>query len=560
MTGHKEICQTLLKPEGLRRVPSESAMKKMSSESSMGSSPSSKEIDPLKQKNIYYWDPKSLRIRTINFWHVFLAEYVKWTYKVAIAGVVGLMLWQWWSGHFDLSGVRALKNDAYAMEVVFIAAVLAAYLFRSKPNIYCIDNAVYVPPKDWQVTREEVQSMMRTQGVFADGSMDFMGRILDNSGTGDSTHWPPSYLPSRDGETKAQRTMVMARQEAEAVIFGLTKELLERTKLKPKDIDYLVINCSLFVPTPSLCAMVCNKFGFRKDVRTYNLGGMGCSANVISVDLARQLLQNDKGSRALVISTENLTQNLYNGNDKSMLLQNTLFRCGGCALLLSSRRVDSLHAKYKLLYTGRTQMSDDNSYNCVWEKEDADGNHGIALSKDIVSVAGKAMKHNFVQLGPYVLPIREQVKVLWNLAAISIVKQAKVLGIDFLQAPAAYTPNFAKGIDHFCIHAGGRAVIDGVQKNLGLQEHHIQPSKQTLFDWGNTSSSSIWYEVEWIERFGNLKRGDRVLQVGFGSGFKCNSAVWLALKVDKSKVGIPVKSTMEDSSNECQVGIADKAL
>jgi 3-ketoacyl-CoA synthase len=205
-------------------------------------------------------------------------------------------------------------------------------------------------------------------------------------------------------------------------------------------------------------------------------------------------------------------------------------------------------------------MSDDNSYNCVWEKEDADGNHGIALSKDIVSVAGKAMKHNFVQLGPYVLPIREQVKTLFNLAAISIVKQAKVLGIHFLEAPAAYTPNFAKGIDHFCIHAGGRAVIDGVQKNLGLQEHHIQPSKQTLFDWGNTSSSSIWYEVEWIERFGNLKRGDRVLQVGFGSGFKCNSAVWLALKVDKSKVGIPVKSTMEDSSNECQVGIADKAL
>jgi len=26
---------------------------------------------------------------------------------------------------------------------------------------------------------------------------------------------------------------------------------------------------------------------------------------------------------------------------------------------------------------------------------------GVALSKDIVSVAGQAMKHNFVQLGPY---------------------------------------------------------------------------------------------------------------------------------------------------------------
>ena len=53
--------------------------------------------------------------------------------------------------------------------------------------------------------------------------------------------------------------------------------------------------------------------------------------------------------------------------------------------------------------------------------------------------------------------------------------------------------------------------------------------------YGNTSSSSIWYEMDFIRNSMGLKRGQRVLQVGFGSGFKCNSAVWLCLKSGKQQ-------------------------
>jgi len=95
----------------------------------------------------------------------------------------------------------------------------------------------------------------------------------------------------------------------------------------------------------------------------------------------------------------------------------------------------------------------------------------------------------------------------------------------------SYVPDFKKAFDHFCIHAGGRAVIDGIQTNLDLPDQLVNPSRETLKNYGNTSSSSIWYELAYIE--GNhkgqnpLKRGDRVLQIAFGSGFKCNSAVWM---------------------------------
>jgi 3-ketoacyl-CoA synthase len=287
--------------------------------------------------------------------------------------------------------------------------------------------------------------------------------------------------------------------------------------------------------------MIAHKFKFRQDVRSYNLSGMGCSANVISVDLAKQLMQNQPGSRALVVSTEIITPNLYLGNEKSMLLQNSLFRCGGVALILSSRRSDASRSKYELLYTGRVQISDDESYEAVYEKEDSEGNRGVALSKEIVNVAGRAMKANFTQLGRSILPLSEKVKVVRSRVAASVVSTARKMGVTQMTVPRSYVPDFTKAVDHFCIHAGGRAVIDGVQKSLNLEECFMEASKKTLEDWGNTSSSSIWYEAEWIERFGNLQVGQRLLQISFGSGFKCNSAVWRALHLDTTKRGLPIK-------------------
>jgi 3-ketoacyl-CoA synthase len=55
---------------------------------------------------------------------------------------------------------------------------------------------------------------------------------------------------------------------------------------------------------------VVNEFGFKADVSSYNLSGMGCSAGVISIELVKNLLAAKPGSLALVVSTENLTQQL----------------------------------------------------------------------------------------------------------------------------------------------------------------------------------------------------------------------------------------------------------
>ena len=73
-------------------------------------------------------------------------------------------------------------------------------------------------------------------------------------------------------------------------------------------------------------------------------------------------------------------------------------------------------------------------------------------------------------------------------------------------------------------------MIDELEKNLQLLPEHVEASRMTLHRFGNTSSSSIWYELAYTEAKGRIRRGQRIWQIAFGSGFKCNSAVWQALR------------------------------
>ncbi|KAJ4843357.1 3-ketoacyl-CoA synthase 11 [Turnera subulata] len=389
------------------------------------------------------------------------------------------------------------------------------FLTRPRP-VYLVNFACYKPDDSRKCTRQIFMERSGLTGTFTEGSLEFQRKILERSGLGESTYLPEAVL-----RVPPNPCMAEARKEAETVMFGAIDQLFEKTAVKPKDIGILIVNCSLFNPTPSLSAMIINHYKLRGNIISFNLGGMGCSAGLISIDLAKDLLQVHPNSYALVISMENITLNWYFGNDKSMLLSNCLFRMGGAAILLSNKRSDRWRSKYQLVHTVRTNKgADDKCFSCVTQREDSAGKIGVSLSKDLMGVAGDALKTNITTLGPLVLPMSEQLLFFATLVAKKFLKM-KV---------KPYIPDFKLAFEHFCIHAGGRAVLDELEKNLQLSDWHMEPSRMTLFRFGNTSSSSLWYELAYTEGKGRVKRGDRTWQIAFGSGFKCNSAVWKALR------------------------------
>ncbi|OMO74311.1 Very-long-chain 3-ketoacyl-CoA synthase [Corchorus capsularis] len=455
-------------------------------------------------------------------------KYVKLGYHYLISHLLTLCLIPLMSviiveaSRLDLDDIHHLwlQLQYNLVSVIVFSAFLVfgstVYIMTRPRSIYLLDYSCFLPPSHLKVKYQQFMEHSMLTGDFDESSLEFQRKILERSGLGEETCVPEAmhYLPPRP-------TMAAAREEAEQVMFGALDNLFANTHVKPRDIGILVVNCSLFNPTPSLSAMIVNKYKMRGNIKSFNLGGMGCSAGVIAIDLAKDMLQVHRNSYAIVVSTENITQNWYFGNKKSMLIPNCLFRVGGAAVLLSNKPSDKRKSKYKLVHVVRTHCgANDKAFKCVYQEQDDAGKTGVSLSKDLMAIAGNALKTNITTLGPLVLPISEQILFFVTLVAKKLFN-AKV---------KPYIPDFKLAFDHFCIHAGGRAVIDELEKNLQLLPVHAEASRMTLHRFGNTSSSSIWYELSYIEAKGRMRKGNRVWQIAFGSGFKCNSAVWVALR------------------------------
>lgn len=413
-----------------------------------------------------------------------------------------------------LSRARVTRPVHCLLALLLASAVAKLRRIGRPRDVYLVDYGCFRPEPRFRAPFATCLEHARLMPYLVDEeSVSFAIRLLERSGLGEETCVPEAYhyMPP-------DRSLKASRDETELVIFSAVDEVLGRTTVKPEEIDVLVVNCSIFTPTPVFADMVANRYRLRPDVRSVNLSGMGCSAGLVSVGLVKNLLQVARpGTHALIVSTEILSSQYYVGTERAMLLPNCLFRMGAAAMILSN---SPERARFKLTRAVRTvTAARDADYRCVFQEEDGKGNTGIRLSKDLATTAGHALKSNIAAFGPLVLPASEKI-----LVALSFLKRKLLSGRAKVRR--LYRPDFRTAFEHICIHAGGRGVIDEVQQGLGLSDEDAEASRMTLHRFGNTSSSSVLYELAYIEAKGMMKKGDRVWMISFGAGFDCNSVAW----------------------------------
>ncbi|KAJ0966519.1 hypothetical protein J5N97_023436 [Dioscorea zingiberensis] len=409
------------------------------------------------------------------------------------------------------------------MDILFLlSAILVLYSLlinllkilnhqQRNKTCYLLDYVCFKPSDDQKLSTELCGEIIQRNKNLGLSEHKFLLKVIVNSGIGEDTYGPRNIISGRE-ETP---TLDDSIEEMDDCFYATLDELFSKSGFSPQEIDVLVVNVSMFSPSPSLTSRIVNHYKMREDIKTYNLSGMGCSASVISIDLVQNIFKSRKKTLAVVVTSESIGPNWYPGNDKSMMLGNCLFRLGGCSFLLTNDPALRDRAKLSLKYLVRTHIgANDEAHHCALQKEDDNGCLGFHLSKDLPKAAARAFAANLQRLAPRILPMRE--------LAIYIARRIQSISPKHGKS----NPNFKSAIDHFCLHPGGSAVIEGVGRSLGLSKYDLEPARMTLHRFGNTSASSLWYVLGYMEAKRRLMKNDRVLMISFGSGFKCNSCLW----------------------------------
>lgn len=424
--------------------------------------------------------------------------------------------------HFLLSDPEQLFMDLLMLFFSVPVLYLIFLIWKTFDDLrdrdcYILDYQCYKPTDDRMLNTEQSGEIIKRNTTLGLPEYKFLLKAIVSSGIGEQTYGPRIVFEGREDKPTLKDGIL----EMEEFFCDSIGKLLDRTGVSPSEIDVLVVNVSMLASVPSLASMIINHYKLREDIKVFNLSGMGCSASLISVDVARNIFKSHKNVNALVVTSESLSPNWYAGNDRSMILANCLFRSGGCAMLLTNKRALKDRAMFKLKCLVRTHHGAwDESYGCCIQTEDDQGRPGFHLAKTLPKAATRAFVDNLREITPMILPVQEVLRY----GILTLIRKMRD-GSAKVEAPKP-TINFRTGVEHFCVHTGGKAVIDGIGMNLKLTEYELEPARMTLHRFGNTSASSLWYVLAYMEAKKRLKKGDRVLMISFGAGFKCNSCLW----------------------------------
>lgn len=284
--------------------------------------------------------------------------------------------------------------------------------------------------------------------------------------------------------TGIERRYISLDENTSDLAVEASKKALSQAGLSAEEIDLIIV--ATVTPdnfTPSTACIVQDKLG-AKNAWAFDINA-ACTGFIYALKLGRSLIISGEAENALIIGAETLSKAL-NWEDRGSCV---LFGDGAGATVLTSTKEDC-------------------GIKCVNVKSDGSKGdslviQGLPLNSPFKD--GREVSENYINMNG-----REIFKFATKVMEESIVEILEKENIK-IEDIAAIIP-----------HQANLRIIDYVVKRLGIPREKFITNLQ---NYGNTSGASIPIALcESIDE-GNLKKGDKIIIVGFGGGLTWGAAL-----------------------------------
>ncbi len=258
-----------------------------------------------------------------------------------------------------------------------------------------------------------------------------------------------------------------------------TIEACIRGKINKNEITHLITVSCTGLSAPGIDLEVMEIMGLSQNIIRTSVNFMGCYAAVHALKIASAFCRSTENANVVVVCTEFCTLHFQKEITADNMTSSLLFADGCAAMLVQSKHTDQKGIHINNYFS---DVSFKGKNDMAWELS----SKGFLMT--LTGYVPDLIKEDFKEL------------------------------VDKAIATAGKSK---QDITHWCIHPGGKKILDSICTSLQLENESLQYSYDVLKDYGNMSSPTILFVLKKILEEMELNSDDKpnlIFGAAFGPG------------------------------------------
>lgn len=249
-----------------------------------------------------------------------------------------------------------------------------------------------------------------------------------------------------------------------------------------EEITHLITVSCTGMSAPGLDLQIMELMDLPKEIYRTSINFMGCYAAIHALKLADAICKNDRNARVTIVCTELCTLHFQKKATIDNITSSLLFGDGAAAVLVTNDEYPETGLKLNHFYS---EIITKGKKDMAWE---------LSSSGFLMTLSGYIPELLEEDFSPLVSRALEKA------------------GIEKNQ------------ISHWCIHPGGKRILDVIHQSLELKNGELAHCYDVLKDFGNMSSVAILFVLKKIME-SSLVKDQKIFAAAFGPGLTMETFV-----------------------------------